>query len=171
MNNTFKFDYIIHMLKYEGIVREKIIQYKFNEQAYLYKTFAKFILNNKKICSFLKSYDIIMPVPINRKKYKQRGYNQTELITKEIAKELGIKTSKSNLIKIRDTKMQSTLMKVERKNNVKNAFEVLKSEELKNKRIILFDDIYTTGSTVCECSRILKKAGAKNILVLTIAKD
>ena len=159
------------MLKYEGKVREKIIKYKFNEQAYLYKTFSKIILNNKKICRFLKSYDIIIPVPISNNKYNKRGYNQTELIAKELAKKLKIKTSRDNLIKIKDTKMQSSLTKIKRKENIKNAFKVNNKEELENKSIILFDDIYTTGSTAKECSRVLKKAGAKQILVLTISKD
>ena len=159
------------MLKYEGIVREKILDYKFNEKAYLYKTFSKIILNNKKICSFLKSYDIIVPVPVSKKKLNIRGYNQTELIAREIAKSLKLEFSRGNLIKVKDTEAQSTLNKAKRQENIKNCFLVSSNEEFTGKNVILFDDIYTTGSTAMECSKVLRKCNAKSILVLTIAKD
>ena len=165
------FDYQIKILRYENIIREKIIDYKFNEKSYMYKTFAKIVLNNEKIYRFLKKYDIMLCVPMHRKKKRQRGYNQAELIAKEIAKKLDIKMQYGNLIKIKDTKKQSSLNKSERKENIKGAFEIKNAELVNNKKIILFDDIYTTGNTVNECSKILKKAGAKEIVILTLAVD
>jgi len=165
------FDYQIKILRYENIIREKIIDYKFNEKSYMYKTFAKIVLNNEKIYGFLKKYDIMLCVPMHRKKKRQRGYNQAELIAKEIAKKLDIKMQYGNLIKIKDTKKQSSLNKSERKENIKGAFEIKNAELVNNKKIILFDDIYTTGNTVNECSKILKKAGAKEIVILTLAVD
>ena len=163
------FEYIINMLKYEGIVRNEIINYKFNENSYLYATFAKIILKNKKICSFLQNYDIIIPVPMYKTKRLKRGYNQSELIAKLLAKDIGLECPKNSLIKIKDTKVQSLLNKTERYKNIKNAF--LANTNVNNKKIVLFDDIYTTGNTVNECSRVLKNAGAQEILVLTLAKD
>ena len=84
------FDYAISMYRYESIIRNKIIEYKFSEKVYLHKTFSRLIINNRKICSFLKSYDIIIPVPMYKNKKYKRGYNQTELIARDIAKELNI---------------------------------------------------------------------------------
>lgn len=165
------FDYQIKILKYENLIRNKIIDYKFNEKSYLYKTFGKIILNNKKIYSFLKKYDIMLCVPIHIKKKGQRGYNQSELIAKEIAKNLAIELQYNNLIKVKDTEKQSTLTKQKRIENVKGAFEVKNNNIIEDKRVILFDDIYTTGSTVNECSKILKHAGAKEIVILTLAID
>ena len=159
------------MLKYEGIVRNKLIDYKFNEKSYLYKTFSKIILNNRKIYGFLKNYDIIIPVPMSNKKYNKRGYNQTELIAMELAKRLDIKFSNKNLVKIKETETQSSLSKEKRKENIKGAFELIDNKELEGKNIILFDDIYTTGSTTDECINVLKKSNPKRILTLTIAKD
>ena len=170
INNKY-FDYQIKILKYETEIRSKIIDYKFNEKPYLYKTFGKIILNNEKIYGFLKNYDIIICVPIHIKRKMERGYNQSELIAKEIAKTMGIEYQKNNLIKIRNTKKQSTLTKSQRVENVKNAFAVKWTDRIECKKVILFDDIYTTGSTVNECSRILKQAGAKEIAVLTLAVD
>lgn len=170
VNNKY-FDYQIKILKYENEIRNKIIDYKFNEKAYLYKTFGKITLNNEKIYSFLKKYDIMICIPMYISKKMQRGYNQSELIAKEIARTIGLKYINRNLVKIKNTKKQSTLTKNQREENVKNAFAVRNLDDIKNKNIILFDDIYTTGSTVNECSRVLKKAGAKEIVVLTLAVD
>ena len=78
---------------------------------------------------------------------------------------------KNNLTKIIDTKKQSLLTKEQRKKNIKGAFKIKYPERIKDKNIILFDDIFTTGSTVNECSKMLKKAGAKEIVILTIATD
>ena len=165
------FDYLFCALKYEYLVREKIISYKFNENAYLYKTFAKFIIKNEKTYSFFKSYDIILSVPMYKNKQAVRGYNQSELIANELSKRLNINYQKGNLIKIKDTKTQSTLTKIQRKDNIKGVFLIKDRDKIKDKKIILVDDIYTTGNTVNECSKILKKEGAKEIIVVTIAKD
>ena len=165
------FDEFIYFFKYEGIIREKIIQYKFNEKSYLYEAFAKIIINNKKICKFIKNYDIIIPVPISKQRLRERGYNQSELIAKKIAKKIGIEYSKNILIKEKDTKAQSSLNRQEREQNIYNAYKLVDKEKIKGKKILLFDDIYTTGNTVNECSRILKLARVGKIAVLTIAKD
>ena len=79
------FEELISIFKYEGIIREKIIQYKFGDKAYMNNTFAKIILKNEKICGLLKKYDIIIPVPIHKKRKAQRGYNQTQLIANKIS--------------------------------------------------------------------------------------
>lgn len=165
------FDYLFCALKYEDIVREKILQYKFFENSYLYKTFAKIIIKNKKIYRFLKLYDIIISVPMYKNKKAVRGYNQSELIAKEIAKQMELTFEKDVLIKQKNTKVQSTLTGKQREENIKNAFAIINSEKIRNKKIILVDDIYTTGSTVNECSKMLKQAGAREICVVAIAKD
>ena len=165
------FDECIHMYKYEGIIREKIIEYKFQDNAYLYKTFSKIILKNKKVCGILKKYDIIIPVPIHRKRKNKRGYNQTELIANFIGKQLNIKTCNDVLFKSKNIISQSELNKIDRRNNVKGAFIIKNEGKVNNKKILLFDDVYTTGNTVNECSKILKEARASRVGVLTIAKD
>lgn len=170
MQNKY-FDYLFCALKYEGIIREKILLYKFFENSYLYKTFAKIIIKNKKIYGFLKLYDIIISVPMYKNKKAVRGYNQSELIAKEIAKQMDLAFEKDVLIKQKNTKVQSTLTGKQREENIKGAFAITNSESIKNKKVILIDDIYTTGSTVNECSKVLKQAGTQEICVVTIAKD
>ena len=166
------FEKHFYLFPYEGIIREKLIQYKFQNQSYLSTFFAKSLQNHEKMSRLLEKYDIIIPVPMYSKKEKLRGYNQTALIAKEIAKAYqNLIYDGKSLQKIKDTKMQSSLNKKQRKNNIKNAYNLINQQKIKDKKIVLLDDIYTTGATANECSKMLKQAGAKEILVVTIAKD
>lgn len=160
--------YIFH---YDDNIRKNIIQYKFSNQAYRYKSFANFIVKDKKICGFLKKYDIIIPVPISKQRRRQRGYNQSELIAKEIGKlTKNISVQTNILYKIKNTPPQSMLNKEQRQHNLKNAYEVRNNEIIHNKKVLLFDDIFTTGSTVEECARVLKCAGAYEIRCINYSK-
>ena len=178
LNSTY-FDKHFYLFKYEGIVRKKIIDYKFNDCAYLYKTFEKILLNDKNVCEFIKSYDIILPVPIHKARKKERGYNQSALIVAKLIRDINF-TYKTNvefndkiLLKIKNTDKQSSLNKKERIINIKDSY-CLKEKTLwtiTNKKVLLFDDIYTTGSTVNECAKTLKQAKLKKVDVFTFAKD
>lgn len=161
----------MYIFQYTGKVKEVIREYKFHNKPYLYHTFSKIILNNVKICGFLKKYDIIVPVPIHLKRKRKRGYNQTELIAKELAKEITNLSFEDIIYKKIDTKAQSQLDGRERRRNLYNVYLIKNKQTIQNKKVVLFDDIYTTGSTVNECSRMLKLAGAKEVGILTIAKD
>lgn len=162
----------LYIFKYEGIIKEILIKFKFNEKPYIYKAFVKFIIKNKKICRFLKSYDIIIPVPIHYSRKVTRGYNQSALIAKQIAKYLNnIKYEDKVLLKKVNNKPQSTKNREERKSNVVGAYYTKNEYKIYNKKVLLLDDIYTTGSTVNECCKMLKKAGAKEVDIITIAKD
>ena len=170
-NNTKYFDEHLYIFKYEGIIRRTIIKYKFKEETYLYKTFVNFLLKNKKFFEKIKKYDTIIPVPISKKRYKIRGYNQSELIGKDLSKKLNINIGTEYLFKTKNIMEQSKLSKEERAKNIQGVYKLINKEKLENKKILLIDDVYTTGSTVNECSRILRKANPKKIGVLTLAKD
>ena len=120
----------------------------------------------------MKNYDIIIPVPISKKRKRLRGYNQSELIAKMIAKQAKTIECRCDILyKQKDTLPQSSLDKEKRQQNIKNAYYIKNEKTVQNKKILLLDDIYTTGSTANECSKMLKQAGAKEIGVLTLAKD
>ena len=94
------------------------------------------------------------------------------LIAKELAGNIkGLELNNNVLFKIKNTAPQSTLNKAERKSNLKGAYVIKNETEIKNKKILILDDVYTTGSTAKECSKLLKSAGAKQIGIITIAKD
>lgn len=166
----------MYLFKYEKELRKILLLYKFKEKIYLYEFFVKIILKNEKIFQFLKNYDIIIPVPIYYKKLKARGYNQCEIIAKELSKNVkNLQYNGNILIKIKNNLKQSSLTQEERKNNVKDVYMIKDLEknktEIQNKNILIFDDIYTTGSTVNECVRTLKKLQPNNIGILTIFRD
>ena len=169
--NNRNFSKHLYIFRYEGIIRNKIIEYKFEDKGYLYKMFAKIILSDKKTCNFIKKYDVIIPVPISKKRKKKRGYNQSELVANELAQKLNQDIWTDIIIKKKDNKPQSELNKLERIKNVEDIFEINKPIEVKNKKVLLLDDIYTTGSTVNEIARKLKQNQTQEIGVITLAKD
>jgi len=130
---------------------------------------------------------ILIPVPLDRKKFKIRGYNQSEKLAKELSKILQIPVVSDNLIKIKTTKPQMELTKEQREKNLENAFTINPvrnspltgevSNGVKNpnifayKKVFLVDDVYTTGSTMEECARILRDAGAKEVWGIVIARE
>ena len=173
------FEELIYIFKYEGQIRELILDYKFNEKSYMYKTFVNFLLKNKKIFENIKKYDKIIPVPISKKRYNERGYNQSLLIAKEISMQISYETNNNIklelvnncLIKTKNIIEQSKLNKEDRQHNIQGVYTLKNGSILTNKSILLIDDIYTTGSTVNECSRVLQQAKPNKIGVLVLAKD
>ena len=193
-NQEYFFENHLYIFKYEGIIRKLILNYKFNEKSYLYKTFVNFLLKNKKFFKILKSYDTIIPVPVSSKRMNERGYNQSELIADDIVKQITeisskhildgiLSTQKNNiqkikyecvtdcLIKNKNIIEQSKLNKEQRQKNIQGVYILKNKEKLINKKILIIDDIYTTGSTVNECCKILQEAKPKKIDVFTVAKD
>ena len=168
INNNYKD--IFFLYKYQGVIRNLILSYKFKDKSYLYKTFSKCMLKNKNLCNFLKSYDIIIPVPLHKKRKMERGYNQSALIAKDLAKNLKLKYY-DILIKNTNTKPQSSKSLKERKESVVGIYEIKNKSLVKGKSVVIFDDIYTTGSTLEECKKVLLKCKAKKVGLLALAKD
>ena len=165
------FNELMYIFKYEGQIRKLILDYKFNEKSYIYLTFVNFLLKNKKIFENIKSYDTIIPVPISKKRLNERGYNQSLLIAREIAKETKLELVNNCLIKTKNIIEQSKLNKEDRIQNIQGVYKLKNKQSLENKKILLIDDIYTTGSTVNECSKILKQGNPSKIGILVLAKD
>jgi len=113
---------------------------------------------------------ILIPVPLEKKRLKQRGFNQAEEIAKKLSKFLKITLLNNVLVKTKETLPQVELSEKERGENIKEAFSYQHPELVKDKKILLIDDVYTTGSTMEECARVLKKAGAKEIIGITVAR-
>lgn len=114
---------------------------------------------------------LLLPVPLSIRQNKRRGFNQSEEIGILVSKELHIPLLNDVLFKIRDTKSQTDLDKENRIENIKDCFEVKNNGLIKNKSILLLDDLYATGSTMNECARVLKENGAEQVVGLTVARD
>lgn len=158
------YEKLIYYDEYKDVLKDKIISYKFNDNSYLHHFFAELLL--PKLLD--KKIDLITSVPISKKRMKERGYNQSELIAEKLAKLLEVPYKKL-LTKVHETKRQSELSKIERAINIIDSFEYNSTINIEGKKVLLFDDVFTTGATVNECSRVLKKQGSKSIEVVVIA--
>lgn len=118
----------------------------------------------------MKVFDRIVPVPLHRKKLRERGFNQAVILSREIAKRFGIPLDLTSLRRTVFTPPQVGLGREERSANVRGAFSALHPERIDGRRILLVDDVYTTGSTLTECTRVLLRAHAESVAVLTLAR-
>ena len=152
------------VLIYDDASAKAIHRFKYNRDTTYSRPLGSIISSY----SELKGLDMVIPVPLHIKRLRERGFNQSLLLAKAVGKSHRITVEPYTLKRIRWTEPQVNLSGKERKLNVKGAFEVQK--DVKGKRILLVDDVYTTGATVRECSKILKKSGAKDVCVLTLAR-
>lgn len=173
-NQPVFFDEHFYLFQYHKDIRDYILKYKFDEKSYMYKSFSKLFINDELFTNnFINDYDIIISVPIHKKRMKQRGYNQSELIAKEIASNCNKTYYRKVLLKKDNILAQSSMEdKLDRIKNIKDAFYAGQNIELiKGKKVAIFDDVFTTGATVNECAKVLKENGASFVGVLTIAKS
>jgi ComF family protein len=117
----------------------------------------------------LTNFDCLIPIPIHSVKHREREFNQTELLCHLIGKEFAIPVNASSLVRMKNTRPQAFLDEKERWTNVQGAFKIRKPLELKNKSILLVDDLMTTGATACEAAKMCRKAGAIKVSILTLA--
>jgi len=113
---------------------------------------------------------MIVPVPLHRRRKWERGFNQTEVLAKELGRLTEFPLETDVLKKIRNIPPQTSLELDERARNVKDAYQTAKEERIQGKIILLVDDVYTTGSTLRECASMLKRAGAKEVRAVTVAQ-
>jgi len=113
--------------------------------------------------------EIIVPVPLHPDRLRERGYNQATLLAKELGKSIGLPISENSLVRVRATRPQVELSAQERKENVRDAFRC-SNAELEGKRVLLVDDVCTTGSTLQACSIASRQAGALSVWAFTLAR-
>lgn len=154
---------------YGSLLRDSITSFKFYKKRYLGKIFGELLTDKIFYLGLNKKVDLILPVPIHKKTLVQRGFNQVELLADEISSNTKIQVEKDNLIKVKATMEQARLDRSSRATNLADSFAIKSPEVLKDKNILILDDVITTGSTVEECARVLKEAGAKKIYALSIA--
>ena len=164
------FDVAKACYSYNEASRKVVADLKYNKRKYVVPFMAKEMLY--KLEDFGVMPDIIVPVPITEKRYKERGFNQAELLADELATLLGnAELVDTSIVKrIVDRPPQANLSKAERLTNLKGVFELSRRVKLKDKIVLIIDDVFTTGTTVGEVSSLIKKLKPKAILVLTFAK-
>lgn len=165
------FDGAVAASRYTDSLRRAIHRFKFRPEPYMANTLAGFIEY-----AFTKSgakadaFDFIVCAPPDKRRYYKRGFDHVSLLGQFVSGKLGIPVCEKAVIKIKDNLPQHTLNARRRAENVRGAYKVALPDDVKGKTILLVDDIFTTGSTANEIARMLKKSGAKYVLVATIAK-
>lgn len=168
-NRRFKFSIARSLGLYENGFKEIVCQFKYGGKKRLVPMFAEMIVS-RITPEFLK-VDLVSFVPLTRKKEVRRGYNQSELLARALAERFDLPCG-STLVKTQETEDQSQLPAEGRRKNVRGVFgPATCGVDLKTKTILLVDDVFTTGTTVNECSKTLLKAGAKEVRVLTLARS
>lgn len=169
IQDTYSFKKARSIAIYEGSIRDLIISFKYEGKLNIGKILLEIIKNN--FPDDLDEFDSVVPVPLHIDKLRQREYNQSVILANGIAKLKGVKTDLFGLKRTRDTVPQIEIRdERERRRNVKGAFSVEPEKSYKGKSVLLVDDVFTTGSTSDECSKMLLKSGAYNVQVLTLTR-
>lgn len=168
-NRNYYFDRAWSLCSYEGIIKELIHKFKYNQKIHYKVIFGNLFREFFGTFNILGDVDLIIPIPLHPTKLREREYNQSlilsfivgELIQKQIYTDI--------LVRIRNTKSQIDLDERARKNNIAGCFSVKNGFQLKSKSILLVDDVLTTGITLSEAARVIKEFNPNNISVLTLA--
>ncbi len=156
---------------YDDFSKKMVLSLKFMDKTENAKTLGKMMFfSAKDIFKNEEKIDVIIPIPLHYKRMLKRKYNQAGLLAKTLGKHSQIAVDYSSVIRAKNNRPQVEFSGKIRHNNVKGVFEVKHPEKIKGKRILLVDDVYTTGSTMKECAKAILKAGAKSVDFVTIAR-
>ena len=169
-NDAPYFDRAWSACYYEEPLKGLIHDFKYKHITSLSRDFSNLIVDFMKQYNVAAGCELILSVPMHPSRLFKREINHSDILEKDIARRLDIPYSGKILKKIKDTSIQSTLKRVERIKNLRSSFSVKNTSAVRGKNILLVDDLFTTGSTVNECSRILKESGAARIEVITLAR-
>lgn len=164
---SHRFDRGAAVFAYNDVMRRSIAMFKYHNRREYAKFYAKEMAQHCRRFLNRCEPEVIIPIPIHKKKMRQRGFNQAELVAKELGKILKIPVDTTYLIRTENTTPQKELTRQQRKANLKRAFTVKETERVYH-RILLIDDIYTTGATMDAVSELLRANGAGNLFFLTI---
>ena len=157
---------------YEGLLRDLVHVFKYQRVQSAAPLLAGF-LEQALAATALPAELLVLPVPLAKSKSRSRGFNQAESIARAFAhrrRSAGIKLDTASLVRTRETASQTGLTRHQRRLNLRGAFAVVHPQQIKGRSVLLVDDVMTTGTTAGECSRVLLRAGAKQVFVATVAR-
>ena len=165
------FEWARSAVRYDGVAQSCLRRFKYNGGVWLLETLVDWLLALWRTCPpALRAADFITAVPLYPRRERERGYNQAALLGAQLAFRAGIPFRGRILRRNRSTATQTRLTAAQRLHNVKGVFSVPWPRPVRGARIVLVDDVMTTGATVNECARTLHGAGAASVMVLTVAR-
>lgn len=169
-HKNHEFKHGIAVFQYNEAIKKSIYRYKYHNKREYSLFYGKEIASLYNGLIQYWNVDAVVPVPLHKAKQRKRGFNQAEVLAKEVAINMNLPMDKHLLIRIKKTIPQKELSHRERKMNIKEAFMINpKRKACVYKKILLIDDIYTTGSTLDECAKVLKKYGVDEVYFITLA--
>ncbi len=156
--------------RYKGALAQAIKDFKFRNARTLLPALADMLIKADQRSLSVREVDRVIPVPLHPKKLREREFNQAADLAKPLAGKRGAPLELANLVTTRPTEHQAGLSINQRRMNVRGAFKLKKPDKVKDARVMLVDDVLTTGATANECAKVLKKAGASQVLVITVAR-
>jgi ComF family protein len=169
-HRTIHFDAAVAAYRSRGIARHVLLNFKYGRQIHLRHLVARWLcaaLRDERLRQ--RTFDLIVPVPLHPARERERGFNQAGLLAELLSAHMSIQQL-SILQRIRYTTTQTAFDRAERMENLRNAFRLRKNADVRGLRVLLVDDVLTTGSTLSECARILKSAGASSVHAATAAR-
>ena len=168
LEETPHYDRARSAVVYNDASRKLVIDYKYGDRLHAVHTFTPWLMRAG--AELLATTDYIVPVPLHKKRLWQRRFNQSALLAAEVGRRAGKPVLQNALLRLRQTVPQKGLSRAHRRDNVRGAFGVTAEQNFIGKTVMLVDDVFTSGATLNECARILKKHGAEEVFVLTIAR-
>jgi len=166
---NFHFSRCVAAYQAEGVVRDCIHQFKYNRQLHFGPHLADWIRQGARRLEW-SEVDGIVPVALHSRKQREREFNQAECLARAVSKETGVPVMVGNLRRVKETVTQTHLDAKARAANLRGAFAVKKPEGFQGKRLVLVDDVFTTGATLDGCAKVLSQAGALDVKVLVLAR-
>lgn len=153
----------------DGVVRDSIHAFKYNQQFYHLRFLSDWLEEGFDLFYKSELWDMLVPVPLYIARQRKRGYNQALELAKMLSRRCRIPVQ-SVLTRKKDTATQTHLRRSERLKNMKGAFEIKSGKDVRGMKILLIDDVLTSGATADSCARVLTRAGAKEVCLLTVAR-
>ena len=171
LNRNWSLDQARAPYRADGVVRDHILAFKYNQAFYYLPRLVDWIEKGYQLyyAGIEPPFDALVPVPLHPRKQRERGFNQADEIALFLARRIRLPRM-ACLRRIHESPTQTRLTRAQRLKNPQGAFEVKSRFDIKKKRLLLLDDVFTTGATADACARALKKAGAAYVAVLTIAR-
>jgi competence protein ComFC len=166
----FHFSRAVAACRAEGVVRASIHRFKYNREMYYGPHLAEWLVHAARQWIDWRRVDAIVPVPLHPRKKRTREFNQAEYLAVALRRAFQVPVLNRNLRRVKETVTQTALHAKERVENLRDAFAVRHAEVLTGKRLVLVDDVFTTGATMDSCAKVLLRAGVKDVIALAVAR-
>ena len=166
----FHFERAVASCRAEGVVRDCIHRFKYTRQMYFAPHLAEWLVGGARRWIEWGAVDAIVPVPLHPRKRREREFNQADVLAKALSRAVGVPVIAGAVKRVKDTGTQTRLSAEERRANLREAFVARRAGAVGGRRLVLVDDVFTTGATLDSCAKVLRSVGAESVIALAVAR-